>query len=873
MAVTDSKSRLTLGSQFFWLTAILIVLVVLFAVGTGIVQGQKLASASVDSALTRSTVTQFDIERLRAREAELIAEILAGDTAVTSYVAEAAAQDVLGSIADLLAERQSEYEFDLAIVMDAEGQVLARTDRTVKPEEDLSEDALVRELINFLNPVSAIWGQGDDLYQVAMMPMDQNFTLIGFLAVGKRIDSNLSDEIKNATGTEQIWVNQSGGIVTTTLSEVETVQVIDQLGGMGGSLETLLGGESQAFRREVSVAGAQWMLNAEPVLLDEDTLVAAVITGVSVDSLMAPYRSQAWVLGGVGLAAIIAGLALSLWLSRKLARPLGALTQAASAAGAGHYEQHFDHSGSREIVDLGNAFESLLSDLREKRDMEEYVSDLSRYLPDPAFEQSSVTRTHQPGTKPGRESLALLALDYRHMVNPEQTGSAEENVRQFQATLSQIAALAEALEARLESFTGHRAVIGFRGDEAIAHALEFAGHIAEYASEQPSKALVMGQVDRGMVRAGMSTAEVLIGKASHQVDLLLEEAQPGTLLFSPGIRGQVEELLKEVKEQPQVHKGRISGRKYLALSNQNLARFADAVSDRTLSHERTAAADTVIESVSKTREIVPGDVFAGRFEIVSILGQGGMGMVYKALDRELDDFIALKTLLPSMANDDGYLQQLKEEIKLARIITHPNVLRTFDFGSSDGTAYISMEYVRGMTLKYLMRQRSRLPFSAGLRIIRQTCAGLAAAHAKDVVHRDIKPENIILEAAGNAKLMDFGIAQPVQNVAAPSGMFFGTPRYAAPEQMEGNKVDAHADVFACGVIIYELFGGNTPFPQTDMMEIYTAKSSGQFTPLREVWAECPAALDEVVNGCLAADVQHRYADATALAKALESLRA
>ncbi len=869
MADTDTKSRLTLGSQFFWLTAILIILVVLFAVGTGVIQGQRQAAASVDAALSRSTVTQFDIERLRAREVELVAEILAGDTAVTSYVAEAAAQDVLGSIADLLAERQSEYQFDLAIVMDAEGRVLARTDRSLRSDEDLSDDTLVRELINFLAPVSAIWGEGDELYQVAMTPMDQNFTLIGFLAVGKRIDANLSDEIKNATGTEQIWVNKTGSIVTTTLSDDETGQIIDHL---GGSLETLLSGQSEAFRQEVAVGGAQWMLNAEPVSLDEDTLVAAVITGVSVDSLMAPYRRQAWILAAVGLAAIILGLALSLWLSRKLAKPLGALTQAATAAGGGHYEQHFDHSGSQEIVDLGNAFEALLSDLREKRDMEEYVSDLSRYLPDPAFEQSTVTRTHQPATKPGREKLALLALDYRHMTNPEQVGTAEENVRQFQSTLSQIAALAEALEARLESFTGHRAVIGFRGKEAIAHALEFAGHVAEYASDQPSKALVMGQVDRGMVRAGMSSAEVLIGKASHQVDLLLEEALPGMLLFSPGIRDEVSELLGEVDEQPMVHKGRISGRKYLALNNDNLVRFADSVSNRTLAADRTDAADSVIESVAKTREIVPGDVFAGRFEVVSILGQGGMGMVYKALDRELDDFVALKTLLPSMANNDEYLRQLKEEIKLARIITHPNVLRTFDFGSSEGTAYISMEYVRGMTLKYLMRQRSRLPFSAGLRIIRQTSAGLAAAHEKGVIHRDIKPENIILEAAGNAKLMDFGIAQPVQNVEASSGVFFGTPRYAAPEQMEGGKVDAHADIYACGVIIYELFGGVTPFPQSEMMEIYEAKSSAGFKPLREVWEECPAALETIVNCCLSPDANARYDDAGALSAALASLR-
>ncbi|MEM9533711.1 MAG: protein kinase [Pseudomonadota bacterium] len=873
MAVTETKSRMGLGGQIFLLTALLIVLMVLAAVGTGVYQGQRRADATVEETLSRSSVTQFDIERLRAREAELVAEIIAKDTAVTSYVAEAAAQDVLGSISDLIAERQAEYEFDLAVVMDAEGRVLARTDRPVRPNETLAGDPLVKELINFLNPISAVWPEGEELYQIAMTPMDQNFTLIGFLAIGQRIGDELSQEIKSATGTDQMWLNTANRVMATTLADDDGTQVVTQLAASEPGLETLFSGAAESVRVPVEISGSQWMVSGEAVALDENTMAAAVLTLVNVDAIMSPYQRQALILAGVGALVIVAGLALSLALSQRLARPLKVLTEAATAAGAGHYEQHFDHGGSKEIVGLSSAFESLLSDLREKRDMEEYVSDLSRYLPDPAFEQGSVSRTHSGGTSPGRETLALLALDYRHMVNPEKAGSPEDNLRRFQAQLSQIAALAEALDARLESFSGHRAVIGFRGADAIAHALEFSGHVAEYATDQPSMGLVKGQVDRGMVRAGMSSAEVLIGKASHQVDLLLEEATTGALLFSPAIRDEVDALLAEISARAQVHKGRVSGRKYFAVRYQELSAFADTVSDRTLATSRTEAAETVIESVSRTREIVPGDLFAGRFEIVSILGQGGMGMVYKALDRELDDFVALKTLLPSMAEDEKYLNQLKEEIKLARRITHPNVLRTFDFGSHGGLAYISMEYVRGMTLKYLMRQRSRLPFSAGLRIVRQTCAGLEAAHAENVVHRDIKPENIILEAAGNAKLMDFGIAHPVANDEADSGVFFGTPRYAAPEQMAGKAVGAPADVFACGVVMYELFGGATPFPQTEMMQNYEAKRDGLYEPLRSLWEECPETLDTVVSACLKADVSERFADAGALAQALAGLRA
>ena len=139
-----------------------------------------------------------------------------------------------------------------------------------------------------------------------------------------------------------------------------------------------------------------------------------------------------------------------------------------------------------------------------------------------------------------------------------------------------------------------------------------------------------------------------------------------------------------------------------------------------------------------------------------------MGVVYKARDIELDDVVALKMLKAAALLDGEQLERLKSEIKLARRITHPNVLRTFDFGESDGRPYISMEYVRGMTLRYLLRQAGRIPYSAGLRIARQLAAGLGAAHAVGVLHRDIKPENLILEASGNAKLMDFGIARPLR---------------------------------------------------------------------------------------------------------------
>ena len=274
------------------------------------------------------------------------------------------------------------------------------------------------------------------------------------------------------------------------------------------------------------------------------------------------------------------------------------------------------------------------------------------------------------------------------------------------------------------------------------------------------------------------------------------------------------------------------------------------------------------------RPIGLGELFADRYEIISVLGKGGMGMVYKALDRELDDFVALKTLLPEIASNAKYLEQLKEEIKLARKITHVNVLRTFDFGSHDGTAFISMEYVRGMTLRYLLQQRPHLPYSAGLRIARQLCGALGAAHAEDVIHRDIKPENLILESNGNVKLMDFGIALPVGKLDTEEaqGMFVGTPRYAAPEQMEGRTVDSRADVFACGVMMYEIFTGVAPYNGRELIDFYNLKINQELRAPTEVWAEVPTELEVIIMRCLALDPKERYSDANALAEALSGLR-
>jgi HAMP domain-containing protein len=208
-----------------------------------------------------------------------------------------------------------------------------------------------------------------------------------------------------------------------------------------------------------------------------------------------------------------------------------------------------------------------------------------------------------------------------------------------------------------------------------------------------------------------------------------------------------------------------------------------------------------------------GTLFAGRYEIQSVLGKGGMGIVYKAHDRELDDLVAIKTLRGEVLSaDPSLLDRFKQEIRLARRITHPNVLRTHDLGESNGLRFLSMEFVKGLTLKHLLETGEILPTPVGLRIAKQVCAGLAAAHEVGVIHRDIKPQNIIIEPTGGLKIMDFGIARLTEDRGmTATGTVIGTPDYMSPEQARGLPLDYRSDIYSTGVVLYEVFTGSLPF--------------------------------------------------------------
>ena len=241
----------------------------------------------------------------------------------------------------------------------------------------------------------------------------------------------------------------------------------------------------------------------------------------------------------------------------------------------------------------------------------------------------------------------------------------------------------------------------------------------------------------------------------------------------------------------------------------------------------------------------------------------------KTYDKELDDVIALK-LISTRQMDPRFVELMKTEIRLARKVTDANILRTFDFGEVDGLPYLSMEYVRGMTLKYVLENTGSLPFSAALQIAKQLCSGLIAAHNEDIVHRDVKPANLMLDFTGRVKLMDFGLA----GTKTGNKVLGGTPRYASPEQLLGEDAGAYGDIFSCGVVLYELFTGRMPF------SVAGKDAKGIVNTVKTVTPDEPSSLNpgvpdtlnDLILSCIKPNPQQRPASMQAVLDTLETIR-
>ena len=248
-----------------------------------------------------------------------------------------------------------------------------------------------------------------------------------------------------------------------------------------------------------------------------------------------------------------------------------------------------------------------------------------------------------------------------------------------------------------------------------------------------------------------------------------------------------------------------------------------------------------------------------------------MGAVYKAKDRELDRSVALKVIRPELVGNPDVLRRFKQELILARQISHKNVIRIFDLGQAEGLKFITMEYIEGQDLKTLIEGHGKFTPEEAIPIIQQICRALDAAHAESVVHRDLKPQNVMVDRQGKISVMDFGLARSVEMQGmTQTGMMLGTPQYMSPEQAKGQKADARSDLFSLGIIFYELLTGKVPFQADTTLATLLKRLQEPAVPPVELDSTIPQAVSDVVVKCLEVDPQHRYQSAEGILQDLEA---
>ena len=260
-----------------------------------------------------------------------------------------------------------------------------------------------------------------------------------------------------------------------------------------------------------------------------------------------------------------------------------------------------------------------------------------------------------------------------------------------------------------------------------------------------------------------------------------------------------------------------------------------------------------------------GDLLGGRYEILQLLGEGGMGAVYKATDRALDRFVALKVIRPELASNPSILARFKQELLLAHQVTHRNVIRIYDLGEAEGVKFITMEFIEGRDLRSIIREKNKFAPEEAVEVIQQVCQALDAAHSVGVIHRDLKPQNIMQDGTGRMLVMDFGLARTLEGDGmTQTGAIVGTMEYMSPEQSLGKDLDQRSDIFALGLILYEMLTGKQPFAAESALASLIKRTQERATPVSDVDAQIPGALSGIVSKCLERDLDQRYQNVSAI---------
>ena len=896
-AYAVERPRFPLVLKLFGLTALLIAMVVAVAVGITIERANRVAQTTVTNSIASAAKLFRDFERQRLRGLENATSILGSDPNIVAYIESAlrggapsgeaaeaaelstpvaatteptvpaeapaapAAVDT-ASINDTLLEQRERLGTDVMMLLDDQGVLVARTDQPMvagAPKEDLyNKTPLVRRIVDdaTVEKTSGVLRLGDKLFHAAVAPLGAGArgVRIGYLINAYAIDEAFANRIAESTNAGVVFTAKGVQAMTVRSSSAPSVTA-----------------QSVPAQKtaEISVDQSRYILTSEPLQSGGDVVGTAIFLR-SLDRELAPFREieNAMLIGG-GIALLLAFL-MSWVIAKRVTRPIEQLAGIAQAVTAGDYSVDPPTDRNDEVGILGRSFGKMMNSLRDKAELEQLYADMAEKA-----EEGPAARAPEPAV---RDEGTILVTDLRGL-----SSAGEGEPADVIATVERAMRLQEAEVRRQEGVVreidGHRLVSLFRGERGIIHAIRAARAINEELAVQ------FGTTAGLSVGVGIATGEFVTGSVNLEDErslAIVGNAPLLALLFAWHAPGGYAYVSYETAQ--------AAGGEVLSTSTREEVRLkwlpqalpvaalplvsvttgmmrsigATTSTSATMKMDATAAGTTAPGSPGV--DLIPGHLFANRYRIEQVLGRGGMGVVYKAVDTQLDELVAIKTLPGDvMTRSPEDLERFKREIRLARKITHRNVLRTYDYGEAEGVYFISMEFVRGYTLSDLLDEapNRQMPSRAAVGIARQICRGLHAAHEQGIIHRDIKPQNVLIDAKGEVKLMDFGIARMAETPegVTQAGLIVGTPHYMSPEQVQGKQLDARSDVYSMGVLLYEMLVGRRPFESSSLTGVLTAHITEAAKAPIELRPDIGREVNAVAMKCLAKDPKARYADA------------
>lgn len=897
-AKARERVRFPLVLRIFLVTAAIIVLVIALAVGITIQRANAIARTTVNDAITSATSLFKDLERKRLQELKLGALTVSRDPTFFAYIQAAAAgaeasqpeatpptetaadsqasaeqseRADVASILDQLETRRGVIGSDLMIVTDADGITLARTDQeaTATTPDDLYElQPLVRSVIDSpsLDPQTGVMLIGSSLYHAAAAPLNVGSgPTPGFIINAYEVDERFADQIAKTTHTSVFFIPMSGRGAVRSSNAPEGLQAASM-----PAVKRLAAAGTGLTPRPVSLDNTRYVMTGEPFTAGGKTAGAAIFLR-SLDSELAPFRAIEQTLVVAGAIALVLAFLFSWIFSKRLTRPIEQLVDTAQSVTEGNYSIQPQSERSDEVGVLSRAFAQMVTSLRDKAELEELYQQMAARV---AERESAAA--HLPQSEEG----TILVTDLRGGL-----GSGGD----AQTVISRVTSIMKIQEHEIRrqdgvvrAIVGHRLVSVFTGERAILRAIRAARAVCEELAGQTVSAtpifvgagIATGDFYSGTVELTTESGLALIGNAPL-LALLFAWQAPNNHAFISLETAQAAEsdtLTSAAREEVKL--------KWLPNPVTVISFPLTSIGTTMIAAAGTAAMPTMRMDASMPvvapapAQLTPGSTFAKRYVIEQVIGRGGMGIVYRALDTQLDEVVAIKTLPgEALARSPEELERFKREIRLARRITHRNVLRTYDYGQSDSVYFISMEYVRGYTLAELLEQNGEMSPRLAMGISRQICRGLEVAHEEGIIHRDIKPQNILVDQKGLVKVMDFGIARMAEaSEMTAVGMVVGTPHYMSPEQVEGKSLDPRSDIYSIGVVMYELLTGKRPFNPPSLTAVLAAHLTERPRPPIELRADIGPNVNRIVMKCLEKDPGRRYSNAAELLADLDRVQ-